>query len=292
MKKTLIILLSLLCIVPLFAQSAVESTKPENSTLDEMRIISLAPNVTEMVYALGAGDQLVGRTDYCNFPAEALEVTSIGSLWDPNMETILALDADVAIATSIVDPTFIENLNKAGVQTYQFYEEDSFDKTDDLIREVAHVIGRDAQAEAIIADMNERIQAVEDKVSAVEDKKSVVFIIGYGDWGDFAATGDTFVDGVLQTAGGINVAKDGHSWSISKELLVQTDPDVIIISISEGMDAESELRNFTTLAPYCDLTASETGHVYTIDGDSSQRQGVRTVDTVEEIARMLYPELF
>ncbi len=289
MKKALAILLVVLCFVPVFAQSVVESTA---SSEEDFRIVSLAPNVTEMVFALGSGDQLVGRTDYCNYPEEALSITSIGTLYDPNMETILALDADVAIASSIVDPSFIDSLKKAGINAYQFYEEDTYEGTYDLIESVAGVIGKEAEAEKIIADMKARVQVVQDKVAGVKDKKSVVFMIGYGDWGDYAATGDTYLNGVIEVAGGINAAKDGIAWSISKELLVEQDPDIVILSGYAGMDIQAEIKNFTTTAPYSELTASKTGNVYVVDGDAAQRQGVRTADTVEQLAQFLYPELF
>ncbi|HAN43186.1 MAG TPA: ABC transporter substrate-binding protein, partial [Sphaerochaeta sp.] len=93
MKKTLAILFVLLLAASVFAQSVTEVSSNE----DDLRIVSLAPNVTEIIYALGSGDQLVGRTDYCNYPEEALAITSIGTLWEPNLEAILSLDADIAI---------------------------------------------------------------------------------------------------------------------------------------------------------------------------------------------------
>ncbi|MBO6048218.1 MAG: ABC transporter substrate-binding protein, partial [Spirochaetales bacterium] len=136
LKKILTLFLVFICIVPLFAQGGAEVSVRKTS---DLRIVSLAPNVTEMIYALGSGDNLVGRTDYCNYPEEAQKVQSIGTLWDPNMETILALDADVAIASSIVDPSFIESLNKAGIKAYQFYEENSYEGTYTLIEKVADV---------------------------------------------------------------------------------------------------------------------------------------------------------
>ncbi len=288
MKKALAILLVALCIIPVFAQSITE----QQATGDDLRIVSLAPNVTEMVFALGSGDQLVGRTDYCNYPEEALAVQSIGTLWDPNLETILALNADVAIASSIVDPSFIESINKAGIQAYQFYYENSFDDTYTLIEKVAEVIGKEAEAKALIEDMQAKIAAVAEKTAKVEKKKSVVYMIGYGEWGDYAATGDTYLDGVIKAAGGINAAEEGVSWSISKELLVKADPDVIFISGYAGMDEAAEIQKFTSTAPYSELTASKTGNVYIVDGDSSQRQGVRTAEVVEQFAAILYPELF
>lgn len=290
MKKALTLLLIVLCIVPLFAQ-AVSEAKSEN---DDLRIISLAPNVTEIIYALGAGDQLVGRTDYCNYPEQALAVTSIGTLWEPNLETILSLDADIAIASSIVDPSFIESINKAGITAYQFYEEESLEGTYALIMNVAVAIGREDKGIEMVDSIQGRIDAVKDKTSAIpaDQRKSAVYIISYGDWGDYAATGETYLDDVIEAAGGINAAAEGQYWSISKELLLDKDPNVVLLGAYSYSNPEEDIKGFSSLAPYSQLTASKTGNVYTINGDAAERQGVRTADTVEAIARILYPELF
>ena len=290
MKKTLVILLIALFAVPLFAQAVTEV----RSGSDGLRIISLAPNVTEIIYALGAGDQLVGRTDYCNYPEEALAVTSVGTLWDPNLEAILALNADVAIASSIVDPSFIESLQKAGVTAYQFYEEESLEGTFALILNVAITIGREDKGLEIVDSLKNRINAVKDKTSGIPDdqRKSAVYIISYGDWGDYAATGETYLNDVIEAAGGINAAKDGAYWSISKELLLSQDPDVVLLGAYSYTDPAYEIATFSSLEPYSQLTASKTGKVFTINGDAAERQGIRTADTVEEIAAILYPELF
>ena len=163
MKKTLVLLLITLCLVPLFAQ-AVTEVKAES---DDLRIISLAPNVTEIIYALGAGDQLVGRTDYCNYPEQALAITSIGTLWEPNLETILSLNADIAIASSIVDPSFIDSINKAGITAYQFYEEESLEVTYALIMNVAIAIGREDKGTEIVDSLKKRIDAVSAKTATI-----------------------------------------------------------------------------------------------------------------------------
>ena len=289
LKKILTLFLVFICIVPLFAQGGAEVSVRKTS---DLRIVSLAPNVTEMIYALGSGDNLVGRTDYCNYPEEAKNVQSIGTLWDPNMETILALDADVAIASSIVDPSFIDSLNKAGIKAYQFYEENSYEGTYTLIEKVADVIGKQAEGQKIIQDMKARAEEIRKITSMVNMRRSAVFIIGYGDWGDYAATGDTFLDGVIEAAGGVNAAKSGIAWSISKELLLEKDPDVILLSGNQGSDPQTEIATFTSLEPYSRLSACKNKKVYVIDGDAAQRQGVRTIETVEEIAKLLYPGLF
>ncbi|MBP5756654.1 MAG: ABC transporter substrate-binding protein [Spirochaetales bacterium] len=289
LKKILTLILVIICIVPLFAQGGTEVSVKKTS---DLRIVSLAPNVTEMIYALGSGDNLVGRTDYCNYPEEAKNVQSIGTLWDPNMETILALDADVAIASSIVDPSFIDSLNKAGIKAYQFYEENSYEGTYTLIEKVADVIGKQAEGQKIIQDMKARAEEIRKITSMVNMRRSAVFIIGYGDWGDYAATGDTFLDGVIEAAGGVNAAKSGIAWSISKELLLEKDPDVILLAGNQASDPQTEIATFTSLEPYSRLSACKNKKVYVIDGDAAQRQGVRTIETVEEIAKLLYPGLF
>ncbi len=289
MKKTLAILFVLLLAASVFAQSVTEVSSNE----DDLRIVSLAPNVTEIIYALGSGDQLVGRTDYCNYPEEALAITSIGTLWEPNLEAILSLDADIAISSSIVDPSFIDSLKAAGIEAYQFYEEESIDGTYALIEKVAACIGKEAEAAEIVKSMKDRIAAVQAKVSTIpaDQKKSCVYMIGYGEWGDYAATGETYLNDVIEVAGGINAAAAGAFWSITKELLIAEDPNVILLGAYSYSDP-NDVKHFTELAPYSELTASKTGNVLTINGDAAERQGVRTADCVEEIAKALYPELF
>lgn len=289
MKKTLAILFVLLLAASVFAQSVTEVSSNE----DDLRIVSLAPNVTEIIYALGSGDQLVGRTDYCNYPEEALAITSIGTLWEPNLEAILSLDADIAIASSIVEPSFIDSLKAAGIEAYQFYEEESLDGTYALIEKVAACIGKEAEATEIVKSMKDRIAAVQAKVSTIpaDQKKSCVYMIGYGEWGDYAATGETYLNDLIEVAGGINAAAAGSFWSITKELLIAEDPNVILLGAYSYSDP-NDVKHFTELAPYSELTASKTGNVLTINGDAAERQGVRTADCVEEIAKALYPELF
>ena len=291
MKRILTVLVAVLCLVaPVFAQPQIEAS----STNEEIRIVSLAPNVTEIIYALGAGDELVGRTDYCNYPEQTLDVASIGTLWEPNLELVVSLEPTIAIASSIVDPSFIESLNNAGIKAVQILKEESIDGTFELIQEVGDAIGRASEAQQVVSDMKDRINAVTEVTSKIpaDQKKSAVYIISWGDWGDFAATGDTYLEGVLEAAGAVNAAKDATSWSISKELLISQDHDVVLLPRYSYSDSEADILAFTTTEPYSKLGASLLSQVYAINGDAAERQGVRTADTIEEIAKLLYPELF
>ena len=102
----------------------------------------------------------------------------------------------------------------------------------------------------------------------------------------------SYLNDVIGAAGGINAVKEGLYWSISKELLLAQDPDVVFLGAYSYTDPYAEVQNFRSLAPYSDLTASRKAQVYTVNGDAAERQGVRTADIVEQMAFVLYPELF
>lgn len=290
MKKLLTIFLVLTCVFALFAQAQVEIEINTN----EQRIVSLGPNVTEIIYALGAGDNLVGRTDYCNYPVEVLSVQSVGTLYEPNLELIVSLNPSLVIASSIVDPAFMTELEKAGIKTLQVVKEESLDGTYELITEIGAAIGKLPEALTQVSNMKERIAKVTAVTSQIPeaDKKSAVYIISWGDWGDYAATGDTYLNDVLEAAGALNAAQSASYWSISKELLLSQDPDVILLPAYYYSNPETDISAFKSTEPYSQLSASLNNAIYSVNGDAAERQGVRTADIIEEIAKLLYPSLF
>lgn len=289
MKKILVITLILLTFLSAFAKGAKE-VKVDNTS--DLRIVSLAPNVTEIVCALGLEDNLVGRTDYCNYPKSVSSVQSIGTLYDPNIELICALQPDVVIASSIVDPSVIEKLENAGIKAYQFLEEyNGIEGAYNLIREVSKVVAKPVTGEKLIAESRKTIEDVMAKTSSLETRKSCVLLISWGDWGDFAATGDTYLHEVLLAAGAENIAKDAMYWSISKELLLSEDPDVVLMTSDSNWTMLPLDEAFMTSAPYNTLSASQNAQVFILDSDSVQRQGIRTADAVVMIAKALYPEI-
>ena len=292
MKRFLTIFLIAICAFGVFAQAQMEVQSVATETPET--IVSLGPNVTEIIYALGAGDSLIGRTDYCNYPEEALSVQSVGTLYEPNLELIISLNPDIVIASSIVDPAFMESLEKAGIKTLQIVKEESLEGTFELINEIGCAIGKISEASELVASLKDRIAKVTAVTSQIpeSEKKSAVYIISWGDWGDYAATGDTYLNDVLEAAGAINAAKSASYWSISKELLISQDPDVILLPKYSYSDPESEINAFKSTEPYSTLKASLNDSIYSVNGDAAERQGVRTADTIEEIAKLLYPNLF
>lgn len=253
---------------------------------EEMRIVSLAPNMTEIVYALGCGDYLVGRTDACNYPEECKNIPVAADMWMPSTESIVALEPTLVLVSSLTDPTCIQAIKDAGINIQQINYEDSLNGTFSLIEDVGKLLGKEKEADEEVNKIRTKIEFIASTVSSIQERKSIIYLISWGDWGDYAATGETFMNDVLEAAGCINAAESGQYWAISKELLLEQDPDYIILPYYSYSSAD--IDGFNSTEPYNRLT----GKVVTINGDRAERQGIRIADAIEEIASIVYPELF
>ncbi len=251
---------------------------------EPLRVVSVGPNITELLYSLGVQEKLVGRTDYCDYPKEVLSVDTIGTLYTPDVEKIISLEPDLVIAsTHFLDETK-EKLEAVGISVLVLHEENELEGVYRLIDTLGAVFNQKGRALEIVEDMQKRIAAVEEKVAEVEPV-SVYYVVGYGDGGDYTAGGDTFIHEILTAAGGRNVAEEVSGWSYSLEKLLEADPDVILVS-------EADYEGFVETEPYAGLRAVKEGRVYTIDENLLNRQCDRNADAVEQIARMLYPGVF
>lgn len=269
-----------------FYPVTVNGTDGEKVVLETepLRVVSVGPNITELIYSLGVEEKLVGRTEYCDYPEEVLSVDTIGTLYTPDIEKILSLEPDLVIASTHFREESKEQLESVGISVLVLYEEAELEGVYRMIQTLGTAFNREETALEIVTDMQKRIAAVEEKVQEVE-AVSVYYVVGYGDGGDYTAGGDTFIHEILTAAGGQNVAEEINGWSYSVERLLEVDPDVVILS-------EADYAGFVETAPYSELRAVKEGRVYTIDTNMLDRQCARNVDAIEEIARMLYPELF
>ncbi|MCQ2518854.1 MAG: helical backbone metal receptor [Lachnospiraceae bacterium] len=248
------------------------------------RIVSIAPNLTEMIYELGAGEKLVGRSDYCNYPAECLEVESIGDLFYPDMEKIISLKPDLILLSTIISEDEAESLEAVGVPILFLHDESSIEGVYDMVEILGRAINRNAEAAACADAMKANIADVAAKTAGLE-KPRVYYVVSYGEYGDFTATGDTFTSQILELAGGINVAKDSTAWFYSLEQLVEADPEYIILP-------DYMKEDFCAAENYKDLTAVKEGRVIVFDTDMLDRQGIRNDDAVVELAKIFHPEAF
>lgn len=268
----------------------VTGTDGHEVTLEKKpeRVVSIAPNITELMFALDAGDLLVGRTSYCDYPAGAENIEVIGTLRKPDIEKIVSLNPDLVIVSTHSEDN-IKVLTDAGLNVLSLYEEHDISGVYGMIDILGRAVDKNAQAASVIADMKEKIDSVESKLllssSSAALPVDVYYVVGFGEGGEYTAGGDTFINGILTAAGGHNIAEDISGWSYSLEALIAADPYVIILS-------ENDYDTFTTTSPYSELTAVKEGRVYTIDTNMLDRQSNRNADAVVEIAHMLHPDLF
>ncbi|HHX61399.1 MAG TPA: ABC transporter substrate-binding protein [Epulopiscium sp.] len=251
-----------------------------------MRIISVAPSITELIYALGKGDQLVGRSDYCNYPEQASEVPSIGSLSEPNVEKILELQPDIVFASAHFKEDIAKNLEDLGIQIVVIYNAEDFNGSYDSINRVGELINAKDKSQELVVSLEKEIEAISEKVKEHEMPK-VYYVVGFGKDGDYTATGDTFVARMIEVAGGENIAKDATGWKYSLEKIIEEDPEYIFISQNYGMKEAFELAE-----GYKALSAVKNNKVIEIDDDLLNRQGPRLAQGVESLAKILHPDLF
>lgn len=259
-----------------------------NVTIEKepLRVISIAPSITETIFALGKEDVLVGRTDYCDYPAEVLEISSIGTLTEPNIEIIAALKPDVVFASTHFKKASLEAIEQLGVPVVMLYGQNSFESVYDIISTAGMIFNVNDRAAKLVNDMKTK---VENTISVVKNasKPSVYYVVGFGEWGDYTAGGDTFIGNLITMAGGENIAGDVSGWSYSLEKIVEKNPRIMICSIFG--DTKESLKQANG---YKDLSAILENRLYEVDNNMIDRQGPRLADGLEALAKVIHPDLF
>lgn len=250
------------------------------------RIISVAPSVTELVYAMGKGDELVGRTDYCDYPEDAKKVQSIGSLTDPNIEKIIELKPDVVVASTHFKDDVAKKLTDLGIKIVVIYNANDLNGAFDSMITLGQIINAQDKANALVTSMKKKIDDIKEKVKGKETPKAY-YVVGFGKSGDYTATGETFIAQMLKAAGGDNIAQDASGWKYSLEKIIEKDPEYIIVSKNNGVKAQ-----FASTDGYKELSAVKNNKVIEIDENLLNRQGPRLADGVEALAKILHPDLF
>ncbi len=251
-----------------------------------VRVVSAAPSVTETIFALGMDDILIGRTDYCDYPAEAQDVPSIGSLREPDIEAIAELDPDIVIASTHFTKESLDKLTTLSIPVVVLADQDSFEGAYRTIEDIARLIGAEIEGERIITDMRTTVDYVKDAVKG-KDRPSVYYVIGFGEYGDFTAGGDTFISQIIAMAGGNNIASGIQGWSFSLEQIVDSDPDILVCS--KFWNAKSSIMDTNG---YRDLRAVQTENLFEIDNNMLDRQGPRLAEGLKALAEIIHPDAF
>lgn len=251
------------------------------------RVISAAPNITEIVFALGRGDTLVGRTDFCDYPPEVASIPSIGNLMEPNIEAIVELEPDVVIASSHFQHEVADTLAELGIIVLYYFTPNSFDGTYDTIASIGGLLGAADEADRIVAQMRSDVEDVLDTVAQAQRRPTVYYVVGFGQWGDFTAGGDTFIGQMLDMVGADNIASDLEGWNYSFEKIVEADPEIMICSQFWGTKESIESTD-----GYKDLSAVAEGRLYAFDSNTVDRQGPRLAEGLRALAQIVHPHLF
>lgn len=199
----------------------------QSPQLDDFRIISLAPNLTEILFELGLGDQIVGVTNYCTYPPEALEKEKVGGFLDPNPEKILDLKPDLVISEHWPSSKIVPRLRKFGLNVHEVISPRSFEEIYQVIRGVGKSVNQFEKSEKLIHKMKERLETIVAKASILDHSPSIYVEIDLPRW---TIGKQSFITEALLLSGAHNLFEDVNrrSFQASKEVIVARDPDVIL----------------------------------------------------------------
>lgn len=244
------------------------------------RAVSLAPNLTEIVFAVGAGDKLVGRTSYDNFPPEAEKIQTVGDTLNPNIENIIALKPQVVlVSTASQIETFTKTLEGQGITVF-VTNPDSLDEIYKSIETIGEIFGRKDKSVELVETLKDRVRKIEESSKDVEKINVFVQI----DRSLYTIGKESFITDLIEKAGGTSVTRNIETAypKISKETALALNPEVIILSDSADNSEPNEV--------FANSTAVKRGRVYKINADILSRPGPRIVDALEQIASKLHLE--
>jgi iron complex transport system substrate-binding protein len=251
------------------------------------RIVSLAPSVTETLFALGAGDRLVGVTTYCDYPPEARNLPKIGTFMNPNIELVLAQHPDLVIAVpERADQEKLRILEQVGLKVTVLHIS-NLSEILKSIRVLAQIVGRRDQGESLARAIQTKVQAVQQRLSRAP-RRRVLMLVGSN---PLVAVGPgSYVDELITLARGDNIARSaGVPWPVlNLEFVIGKAPEVII---EAGMGSEKGM----TAQKWADLPslpAVKNGRILSYFSDKILRPGPRAGEALQEIGRLIHPECF
>jgi len=255
------------------------------------RIISLAPSNTEILFALGLGDKAVGVTDFCDYPEEAQEIEKVGGV-EPNLEKIVDLEPDLVLyigGTAQLEKT--QTMEDLGLTVLVLAPSDIEGIFAD-IELVGKATGAEDEAEELVAQLRRRMKEVTTKVAISSYRPLIFYELDATDpTRPYTAGPGSFIDALIDMAGGFNLgATGGMQWAqFSTEEIIAQDPKIIILGDANyGVTLESVEER----PGWGVITAVKEGAIYPIDDTLVSRPGPRIVDGLEELARIIHPELF
>jgi len=260
------------------------------------RIVSLAPSNTEILFAVGAGDKVVGVTNFCNYPydfaawVEAGNMTSIGSFKNPSVEPIVVLDPDLVLASKqSVDA--VASLRNLGVNVLVLDAKNISGVLRDILL-IGRAADRYSEAVALESDLRQKIDAIANQAADATSTPKVYHEV----YPSMSAGPETFIDELITLAGGENIFHDASTRypTVSSEAVIEKNPDIMVFPDKYmGREQFSETMEDVKNRPGWELiSAVQTDAIYEINSDIISRAGPRLADALETLAKMIHPEIF
>lgn len=285
------------CVTPAATTQAIQLTdgleRSVSLAAPAQRIVSLAPSATEILFAVGAGDQVVGRDSFSNYPESVASLQDVGgSMGDYSIEAIVSLEPDLVVATEINTPELVKSLEDMGLTVYYIKNPVALEDLYPILETVGTLTGHEKDAAELVESLKARVQAVVDAVSNAESQPLVFYELDGSDPAKPWTSGPgTYMEQLIQMAGGVNVGSSMQdAWAqISLEELLVQDPDIILLGDSAyGMTPEQ----VAVRSGWTTLQAVQNGQIYPFNDDLVSRAGPRLVDGLEALAKLIHPELF
>ena len=260
-------------------------TLPENPE----RVVSLAPSITEIIFALNQGHRLKGVTMYSDFPPEAKKLPRVGSYVHPDLERIVALQPDLCLATKDGNPReIVRRLESLGIPVYAVNPRD-MEAILGTIREIGKLLNATGRAESLTKEMGTRIEKIKALVGKTDRRPRVFFQIGISPIVSIGTP--TFTHELIELAGGINISEGPVAYPrYSREQLLALSPEVFIVSSMAGEKAiDRARREWQQLQ---NVPAVRDGRLFFVDSNLFDRPTPRMVEALELLVRLIHPELF
>jgi iron complex transport system substrate-binding protein len=271
------------------AADAAVSPGSDTSLIDgevPTRIISLSPTHTEMLFAIGAADQVIAVDDFSNYPAEAVDKQVGLSAFEPNIEGIAELDPDLVV-TEGTNPALLEQLASLGIATYAGLAPSTFDEVFEQILELGAVTGNEAGAEKVVGEMRVEIEEITESLPELDSPLTYYHEL---DPSYFSVTSDTFIGyvysqlGLRSIADLVETSAAGYP-QLNAEFILDSDPDLIFLACTKYC---SETAETVAARPgWGNLTAAQNGLIFEMDDDVASRWGPRIVDYYRAVAEAI-----
>ena len=243
------------------------------------KIISLSPGITELLFMLQAENNLIGISDYCNFPEETQYITKVGGLQNINIETIITLQPDVVLIGSIIPKKEVDKLEKSGITVIAIKQEEKLEGMFEVIKILGQIVDKTECADSLILYYENKLneyKSIEINGYSAKTKPTIYYVVSFGVAGDYTAPSNTYINEIIEMAGGRNIGDSLTNWNISREYLFEQNPDIIFVRTEE-------LPHFTTTYPYTLLNAVRENRVYPIESGWIDVISPRNFLALEEI---------